>query len=163
MAQEKKPVPGKIIPDYGKTYLVESPEIITETNSEFKVIFDVGVSSKDKSIVNRNIETAARFLNMHNNAGVAKEQLKIAMTIHAFAWQDVLTDAEYQKKFGVTNPNTKLINQLTDAGADLIICGQSAGKRGMTREMINPNVKIALSATTALIQFQNKGYRFIKF
>jgi len=67
-----------------------------------------------------------------------------------------IMNAEYQKKFGVTNPNTKLINQLTDAGADLIICGQSAGKRGMTREMINPNVKIALSATTALIQFQNK-------
>jgi hypothetical protein len=33
----------------------------------------------------------------------------------------------------------------------------------MSREDINPNVKIALSATTALIQYQNKGYQFVKY
>jgi intracellular sulfur oxidation DsrE/DsrF family protein len=163
LAQNARPVAGTVIPNYGKTYLVENPEIKTETDIELKVIFDVGVTSKDKSVVNKNIETAARFLNMHNNAGVPKEQLKVAMTIHALAWQDVLNDEEYMKKFGVPNPNTKLINQLTKAGVELIICGQSAGKRAMTRDMINSNVKMALSATTALIQFQNKGYRFIKF
>jgi intracellular sulfur oxidation DsrE/DsrF family protein len=105
----------------------------------------------------------ARFLNMHVNAGMKPEQLKVAMTIHAGAAQDVLNNEAYKAKFGVDNPNLHLINALSEAGVDVIICGQSAAKNEMTREDINPNVKIALSATTALIQYQNKGYQFVKY
>lgn len=162
-SQQTKKIQGTVITDYGSTYEVLNPEIPTEINSELKVIFDVDKSSDDKSEVNRYIEVAARFLNMHVQAGMKKEQLKAAMTIHAEAAQDVLNNDVYKAKFGVDNPNLKLINDLTEAGVDVIICGQSAAKNNMSREDINPNVKIALSATTALIQYQNKGYQFVKY
>ncbi len=162
-SQQAIKVQGKIIKDYGVTFEVNNPEIKTDVDSELKVIFDVDKSTDDKSIVNKYIEVAARFLNMHVNAGMKPNQLKVAMTIHAEAWQDVLNNDIYKEKFGVDNPNLKLINDLTEAGVDIIICGQSAAKREMTRADINPNVKIALSATTALIQYQNNGYQFIKY
>ena len=73
------------------------------------------------------------------------------------------SDVVYKEKYGVSNPNLKLINQLTDAGVAVIICGQTAAYRNMDRKDVNPNVKFALSAMTALLQFQNDGYRFIKF
>lgn len=154
---------GPIIMEYGATYEVPHPDLITEIDSEFKVIFDVDKSSEDKSEVNKYIEVAARFLNMHAKAGMQPEQLKAAMTIHAGAAQDVLNNDVYKAKYGVDNPNFKLINALSEAGVDIIICGQSAAKNNMSREDINPNVKIALSATTALIQYQNKGYQFVKY
>ena len=154
---------GKIIKDFGETFNVENPEIKTDTSAEFKVIFDVAQSSEDKSKPNKYIVTAARFLNMHANEGMSLDQLKVAMTIHGGAWQDVLNNTAYKEKYGVDNPNFKLINQLTEAGVDIIICGQTAAYRGITKDNANPNVKFALSAMTALLQYQNQGYRFIKF
>lgn len=154
---------GKIISDYGETLKVAEIDVKTDVSAEFKVIFDVAQSSEDKSVINKNIVTAARFLNMHAEAGMEKSQLKVAMTIHGGAWQDVLSNEAYREKFGVDNPNVELINQLTDAGADIIICGQTAGFRGITKQNANPNVKFALSAMTALLQYQKNGYTFIKF
>ena len=156
-------IEGKIIPDYGGTLKVRDIDIKTDVSAEFKVIFDVSQSSEDKTIVNKNIVTAARFLNMHADAGMDKSQLKVAMTIHGGAWQDVLANEAYREKFGVDNPNVELINQLTEAGADIIICGQTAGFRGISKQNANPNVKFALSAMTALLQYQENGYTFIKF
>ena len=156
-------IKGKIISDYGETLKVPEIDIETDVSVDFKVIFDVAKSSDDKSVINKYIVTAARFLNMHADAGMDKSQLKVAMTIHGGAWQDVLNNEAYREKFGVDNPNIELINQLTEAGADIIICGQTAGFRGITKQNANPNVKFALSAMTALLQYQQNGYTFIKF
>ncbi len=156
-------VEGKIIKNFGETFAVNNTDIKTDTTANFKVIFDVSQSSNDKSVINKYIVTAARFLNMHANEGMNKEQLKVAMTIHGGAWQDVLNNEAYKEKFGVDNPNLKLINELSEAGAEIIICGQTAAYRGITKANANPNVKFALSAMTALLQYQDNGYRFIKF
>lgn len=154
---------GKIIKDFGQTFTVTNPEIKTDTTATLKVIFDVSQSSEDKSIPNKYMVTAARFLNMHANEGMRNDQLKVAMTVHGGAWQDVLNNTVYKEKYGVDNPNFKLINQLTAAGVEVIICGQTAAFRKMPRDHVNPNVKFALSAMTALLQYQNNGYQFIKF
>jgi len=159
VAQENQ----KIIKDFGQTFNVENPDIKTDMDANHKIIFDVTQSSEDKSVVNKYIETAARFLNMHAKVGLKPEQLHVAMTLHGGAWQDVITNEAYKEKFGVDNPNFELINQLTEAGVDIILCGQTAGARGLNKTNVNPNVKFALSAMTALLQYQNNGYRFLKF
>lgn len=159
IAQENQ----RIIKDFGQTFDVENPDVITDVSANHKIIFDVTQSSEDKSVVNKYIDTAARFLNMHAKAGLKPEQLHVAMTLHGGAWQDAMTNEAYKEKFGVDNPNVELINQLTEAGVDVIICGQTAGVRGLNKTNVNPNVKFALSAMTALLQYQNNGYRFMKF
>ena len=156
-------ISGKIIPDYGQTFQVENPEIATDTSATLKVIFDVSTSPENKSEINSNIVTAARFLNMHADSGMDISQLKVAITIHGSAWKDILTDKVYKEKFGSKNPNSELINQLNNAGVDIILCGQTASFRNVSRSETNTNVKFALSAMTALLQYQNKGYHFIKF
>ena len=156
-------VKGKIIPDFGKTFKVENPEIETDTTATFEVIFDVSKSPGNKTQINSNIVTAARFLNMHADAGMNISQLNVAITIHGGAWKDVLTDKVYIEKYGSKNPNTKLIEQLNAAGVDIILCGQTANYRNVSRLDTNTNVKLALSAMTALLQYQNNGYHFIKF
>ena len=156
-------VNGKIIKNFGQTFKVDNPDIKTDTSAELKVIFDVSNTSSKYNVINKNIVTAARFLNMHADEGMKPTQLKVAMTIHGAAWKDVLTNGAYKTKFGVVNPNTKLIKELTEAGVDIIICGQTASFRKMDKSLVNPNVKFALSAMTALLQYQNNGYKFIKF
>jgi len=161
-AQENN-VKGKIIKDFGQPFSVESPDIKTDIKTEHKVIFDVNKSSEDNSTINKYIVTAARFLNMHAASGMKPEQLHVAITIHGGAWKDAMTNEAYKEKYGVDNPNLELINQLTEAGVDVILCGQTAGARGLNKDNVNSQVKFALSAMTALLQYQNNGYRFLTF
>lgn len=154
---------GKIIADFGETFKVENPEIKTDTNANLKVIFDVSKSPEDKTQINSYLVTAARFLNMHADAGMNLDQLKVAITVHGSAWKDMLNDDVYMEKYGSKNPNSELLNQLNAAGVDIIMCGQTAAYREVSKSDCNTNVKFALSAMTALLQYQNNGYRFIKF
>ena len=153
---------GEIIQDFGGFFVVEQPDIKTDTSAVFKIIFDVSKTSEDKNILNKQIATAARFLNMHANVGIAKKNLKVALTIHANAWQDVLNNKAYNEKFGVDNPNLKLIEALSEAGVDIILCGQTAVRRGLNKKNVIPSVKFALSAMTAQLQYQNNGYIYLK-
>lgn len=154
---------GKIIKNFGQTFHVENVEIKTDTTAQLKVIFDVSTSSEKVEIINKNIVTAARFLNMYANEGMKPNQLKVAITIHGSAWKDVLNDEAYIEKYGVKNPNSKLIKELNNPRVDVIICGQTAMFRKIDKTLVLPKVKFALSAMTALLQYQYKGYKFIKF
>lgn len=160
----QEPEPGNVIPEYGYTYTVKSPEFKTDTTSILKVVFDVN-RSFDPSEPNKLIETAARFLNMHEKAGVDPKNMKLALVIHGNAVQDALKDSFYSEKYTEVkeNPNLPLIDALTKHGVEVIICGQSAAHYKVTREKTTDNAKFALSAMTALVQLQNDNYRLIKF
>ncbi|MDX1543940.1 MAG: DsrE family protein [Christiangramia sp.] len=156
--------PGNVIPEYGKTFEVQSPEFSTDTSSMLKVVFDVD-RSFDPSQPNKLIETAARFLNLHEKAGVPLENMKVALVLHGKAVQDVHKDEFYRGKYPEvsTNPNLPLIENLTQKGVQVILCGQSSAHYKVTREKADQNAKFALSAMTALVQLQNDNYRLINF
>lgn len=157
-------VQGNVIPEYGYTYTVNSPEFKTDTTSVLKVVFDVS-RSFDPSKPNNLIETAARFLNMHEKAGVDPKNMDLALVIHGKAVQDVLKVDFYTEKYSEVkeNPNLPLIEALTKNGVKIILCGQSAAHYNVTRAKVNDNINFALSAMTALVQLQNDNYRLIKF
>jgi intracellular sulfur oxidation DsrE/DsrF family protein len=89
--------------------------------------------------------------------------MHLALVIHGAAAGDVLSDSAYKQRNGIANPNSALIAQLADAGVEFIICGQTAAYRGFSAGEFAPNVKQALSAMTALVTLQNKGYALIQF
>ncbi|UII75708.1 DsrE family protein [Flagellimonas sp. HMM57] len=161
ISQEKKA--GPVIENYGKVWEIENPDFKTNVNQEFKVVFDIMNSPESHSEINRTIETAARFLNMHAQGGVPVEQLKVALVVHNKASKDIIHNKAYKAKYGVDNPNFDMVKDLIDAGVEVIYCGQSSKSRNFPKEELIPDVKIALSAMTALIQLQNKGYQLIKF
>ena len=160
-AQDKKA--GPVIMDYGKVWAVDNPGFQVDKTAELKAVFDIMESPDDVSTLNRSIETAARFLNMHAQHGVPQENMNIALVVHSKASKDLCTNEAYQQRFGVANPNAEMITQLLDAGAEFIFCGQSSKSRDIPLEDTIDGVQLSLSAMTALIQLQNDGYRLIKF
>ncbi|SFC30329.1 Intracellular sulfur oxidation protein, DsrE/DsrF family [Flagellimonas taeanensis] len=160
LSQEKKA--GPIIETYGEVWNIENPDFKTDTSQEFKVVFDVMDSPTSHDEINKKLETAARFLNMHAQSGVPKAQLKVAIIVHNQASKDITHDEAYRARFGVPNPNLGLVKALLDADVEIIYCGQSSFSRNFPKEDLIPGVKIALSAMTASIQLQNEGYRLIK-
>lgn len=160
-AQEK--TAGPIIPNYGKVFTINNPEFKTDTSLVFKAVFEVMQTSDKKEHLNTSLETAARFLNMHAKAGAPPENLHVALVIHNLATKDIISHETYQKKFGVNNPNAKLIKDLLAVGGQVIVCGQSIHSRGFKKEELLPGVQVSLSAMTALLQLQNDDYKLIKF
>ncbi|NJB70057.1 intracellular sulfur oxidation DsrE/DsrF family protein [Saonia flava] len=160
-SQEK--ATGPVIEEYGPVYKVVNPDFKVDTSTELKVVFDVMNSPDDKGSINASIETAARFFNMHAQAGIPLNQLHAALVVHNKAAKDIMTNEAYREKYQRDNPNLKLINLLIDSGVQVVFCGQSAAARGVSKEEMIPRVQVSLSAMTALIQLQNQNYRLIKF
>ncbi|MDC6351421.1 DsrE family protein [Zeaxanthinibacter sp. PT1] len=154
---------GPVIKNYGKVYPIANPGFNTNTSLDFNVVFDVTASPENKEELNKSIETAARFLNMHAQAGVPVSQLSVAMVVHGSATLNMIDNKAYEKRYGIPNPNEPLIRELLNHGVQIIQCGQSINGRGVAREELIPGVQLALSAMTALIQLQGDGYRLIKF
>ncbi|MDB4292466.1 DsrE family protein [Maribacter sp.] len=154
---------GPIIKEYGKVWKIENPDFKVDVNKEYKVVFDIMNSPESHNEVNKSIETAARFLNMHAQSGVPAENLKVAIVVHNKASKDIITDKAYLERYQESNPNKKLIESLLDSGAQVIFCGQSSLSRNFPREELLDGVQFSLSAMTALIQLQDEGYQLIKF
>lgn len=154
---------GPLIPDYGAVWHVPTPEFKTDTSLEYKVMFDIYNSPDDPNSLNLALNSLARFMNMHAKAGVPAENLHVAAIVHNKSSWDLLSNEAYQEKYGVANPNHKLIQQLKAAGADIYQCGQSLYSRAVPREQLMPEVEVALSAMTVILHLQKEGYQLIKF
>ena len=154
---------GPVISEYGKVWRVQDQDYPLVKNFEYKAVFDVMNSPESHEMVNPSIETVARYLNMHAQNGIAAYNLKAALVIHNKASKDIMNDKAYEARYGKVNPNRELIEQLIQSGVDVIFCGQSSLSRNIPRENMIPDVKLSLSAMSALIQFQESGYRLIKF
>ncbi|WP_435622516.1 DsrE family protein [Flagellimonas sp.] len=160
-AQERKA--GPVLEDYGKVWKIENPDFAVDKTMDYKVVFDIMESPDSHTEINRSIETAARFLNMHAQSGIPYSQLNVALVVHSKASKDLINNEAYKARFGVSNPNFNMVNQLMDAGVKVILCGQSSKSRDYPKEDLIPGTEISLSAMTALIQLQNNGYQLIKF
>lgn len=160
-SQEKNA--GPVIENHGKVWKIDNVDVKVDTTKEYKVVFDIMDSPEDKNVINAKIETVARFLNMHAQAGVPPENLKAILVVHNAASKDIILDSAYVKKYGTKNPNLDLMKELLNANVEVIFCGQSSVSRGFPKEDLIPGVQLSLSAMTALIQLQDEGYRLIKF
>jgi len=162
-AQEVKRTTGPIIKDFGPVFTVDNPDFETDTSVVYRVVFDVHNSPEDPTKLNPMLNTLARFLNMHAQAGVPRENLKVACVVHNKASHDVLNQEGYRTKFGVDNPNVPLLEALAAVDAEVYICGQSMGARGIDRSDLAESVQVGLSAITVILSLESKGYRLIRF
>ncbi|MCB0632063.1 MAG: DsrE family protein [Saprospiraceae bacterium] len=163
IAQNGKQIKGPVIEDFGSTFEVNDPDFKVRTDQVYKVVFDIHDTPDDPSTVNPMIGTLARFLNMHVHAGVSLENLKVVGVIHNKAAKDAMNNEMYRNKFGVDNPNIPLMEALSEAGAEIYLCGQSMYGRGLDPERLAGPVQTALSAMTVFTTLQQEGYTLIWF
>lgn len=162
-AQNGNRITGPVITDFGSTFEVDQPDLALNPEKEYKVVFDVHDTPNDPSSVNPMLNTLARFLNMHVQAGVPLENLKVAGVIHNKATKDAMSNEAYREKYGVDNPNIPLMEALAEVGAEIYLCGQSMNGRGLQSERLASPVKTALSAITVFMSLQQEGYTLIWF
>ena len=156
---------GQTIPEFGKIAQVKVDQPVYK-HHKFKVVFDVSKQA-DAGELNRNLVSAARFINMHTAASIKEKNIKLAIVIHGGATKDVTKEAYYSdsqegddKK---ENANAALIKALVEHGVEFYVCGQSAAYYDVDNTDLLPDVKMALSAMTAHALLQQKGYTLNPF
>ena len=154
---------GPIIQDYGAVFTIENPDLTLKKDQVYRVIFDVYTNPGKSDGINPLINTVARYLNMHAQVGVPLKNMHVALVLHGSAAKDALSNQAYQKKYKAENPNAGLISALHEVGVDIYVCGQSYKSRGLPIEGLSSDVKLSLSALTALTAYQEKGYKIINF
>ncbi len=163
LAAQSAPSTGPVIQDFGPVYDIPDPDISAPTDQVLRVVFDVAQAAPEPGQVNRRFETLARYLNLHARAGVPRENMKLALVVHGGASWEVVDNAAYRAQFGVDNPNLPLLEALDDFGVELLLCGQSQSSRGIRKDQLAEPVRQALSAMTALVDLQGRGYHLIAF
>ena len=79
-----------------------------DPNQVYKVVIDIATSANDKTKPFYSLINVARLMNLHVMGGVPKDKLKIVLAIHGGAVWSVLSDEEYNKKYGIDNPHVPL-------------------------------------------------------
>ena len=151
-AEESRFTTGPVIADYGPVANVEGATPIP-AHTHFKVVFDVSEGA-EAGAVNRGLESAARFLNMHARAGVRPNNIRLAIVVRGSATRDVAL----HPRPGEDNANAALIAELIAHNVDIYVCGQSAAHYEVNASDLLPNVRLALSAMTAHALLQQQGY-----
>ena len=152
---------GPVIQSTGPSFKVDDPTFVVPDGQLFKALFVVNAGGGDSVKVNEQLITVARFYNIHVRNGIPEDRVKTAAVFHGNGWPALLNDAAFAARFGArSNPSKRLVEELLQHGAQLILCGQTAGNRGIRRDELLPGVKVATSAMTAVNVLQSQGYLY---
>lgn len=148
---------GPVFSTFGDIASVQSDQPIPE-GTVFRVAFDVSESATPGQL-NRAIDSAARFINLHVEAGVPIADIHVAVVVHGGAVADLLTQAAYAgRNDGATNGSAPAIAALAAQGVEFWLCGQSAAAQQITKADTLPEVGMSYSAMTAFALLQQRGY-----
>lgn len=152
-----------VIKNYGGIF--EVPDAVEKPNPEldYKIVVDLISASEKPGELNASLNNIARLINLHVIGGVPKEKLKIVVAIHGEATYSVMNNDAYHDKYKTTNPNLDLYRELSEAGVNFFICGQSLISRDIDRMKMVPEVKIATSMLTTITTHQLMGYAVLIF
>lgn len=152
---------GPEIPEYGRIASVDSDFAIPK-KAMLKVRFDVSNAAAPGEL-NRGLESAARFINMHVESGVPLKNIDLAIVVHGGATKDLTHKERYEVDTGVANASAPLIAALLEKNVKVYVCGQSAAFHGVAKDDLLPGVKMALSAMTAHALLDAEGYSLNPF
>lgn len=158
-----EPIMGPVVPSYGPVLLPPDGSYNLDKAKHYKVSIDIGETAEFPGDLNFKLVSVARFLNMHAQSGVPRENIDFAVVVHGQAVNDLLTNAAHQSRLNIPNPNTGLLNELRSAGVTIYVCSQTVAFRGMEFDDFHPSVTMALSAMTSHVRLQEEGYTLIPF
>lgn len=162
-SQKQKTSTGPIFEDFGAVYTIENADLLLDTDTKYKVIFDVYSDQKKSGTMNPLINTVARFMNMHAQNGVLLENMDIVLVLHGAATKNALNEKKFKKLFKTKHPNSELLKALAAKNVKTYVCGQSMISKEYKASDISEYVDISLSALTALVKYQSEGYQIINF
>ncbi|HVG40510.1 MAG TPA: DsrE family protein [Chitinophagaceae bacterium] len=152
-----------VIKDYGTMYDVPFAKDKPDPSMVYKIIIEAAATLEKPEEMYAPLEHISRMYNLHVYSGIPQKNLYVELVIFGPPVAVVLDNDAYKKKFGVDNPNLKIIEEMTKAGIKIHACGQSVVLTGIDPATVNPNIDVVVSRFTTVTDRQMKGYAFLKF
>jgi intracellular sulfur oxidation DsrE/DsrF family protein len=134
-----------------------------DRNRTYRAIFDATKAAKENSQLIPAINMAGSLLNDLAVCKIPLTHAKFVVVFHGAAIYSILDDTHYREKFGIANPNLKVLSGLKKAGVKLFVCGQNLLAENIDPEIISSDVAVASDALIVLMTYQNDGYALMSF
>jgi intracellular sulfur oxidation DsrE/DsrF family protein len=143
---------------------VQPIDEMPDPEMQYKLLFELtgfamkGQDSAAKTEINLGLSEVARQINLHEANGIPRKNINVVVVTHADALYSFMTNEKYKKKYGIDNPNIRLIKELQDYGVKMLVCGQAMTFYNLELEDLVPGIKQVLTAQTVISSYQLKGY-----
>ena len=134
---------------------------IPNPKDQYNLLFEFTMGSKDTTYkeLNEGLVEIARIVNLHIASGIPISHIHAVVLTHGPSLFSIMNDAAFREKFKkADNPNTHLIDSFMRYDFKFIACGQAMAFFDVPKDQLHKNVKISLTAQTALSAYANKGY-----
>ncbi len=146
--------------EWGIVLPVDNPTEIPDANQQYKLLFEITVGNRDslRGEIDENLAEVARVINLHIASGIPVKNIVPVIIAHGTCLNAFRTNEAFKKKYGIDNPNMKLLDEFRAIGTRFIACGQAMQFFDVPKDALQPDVKISLTAQTVLTNYQLKGY-----
>jgi hypothetical protein len=100
------------VKDFGKVYNVPFAQDRPDPTMAYKIVFEASQPIDTFSQFYPPLEHVARMYNLHVYGGVPQKNLDVVLVIAGFGIPAAMNNEAYKKKYGVDNPNLKVLEEL---------------------------------------------------
>lgn len=152
-----------VVPDADGYVVIPNAAIPPDASRTYRAIFDANRAADAPGGLVPAINMAASELNALGVARVPLRNAKFVLVFHGPAMAGILDDAHYKARYGMDNPNLKVIAAMKKAGVEMYVCGQNLAFDHVDPKTLTPDVTIASDALIVLMTYQSKGYALLSF
>lgn len=161
-AQWGKPA-APVIPEADGYVTIPNAAVPPDKRRTYRAIYDATRFPKEPTQLVPALNMAGSELNAFGTTGVSPRNVKFAVVFHGPALNGILDDAHYKAKFGVPNPNLKVLSEMKKAGVEIFVCGQNLVADNVDPKTISSDVTVAADALIVLMAYQDDGYALLSF
>src|SRR5262249_33699474 len=124
-----------VIPESEGYVSIPGAAIRPDKRRTYRAIYDATRAAKSPTELVPALDNAGSELNAFGVEGVPLRNVKFVIVFHGASVNGILNDANYRARFGVANPNIKVLAEMKKAGVEIFVCGQF-----LLAEKIDPKI-----------------------
>lgn len=147
---------------YGRIHYEPHFAYQPQADQSYKIVVALTAGAVKPGQVNPALDHVARIVNLYVAAGVPLSHLKIVGIAYGATTPATMDNLHYHARYGVDNPNLKLISELRKAGVTIAVCAQAVAEHHIEYAWVSKEVTIALSGLTTVTVLEHDGYTLMQ-
>lgn len=152
-----------VIPEADGFVIIPNAALQPDKRRIYRAVYNATLAAKEPTQLIPALNMAGSELNALAVMKVPLRNAKFVVVFHGPAINGIFDEAHYKAKFGVSNPNLKVLSEMKKAGVQIFVCGQNLVAENIDPKTISPDVTVASDALIVLMAYENDGYALMSF
>ncbi len=154
---------ASVIPEARGYVAIPNAAVVPDKKRIYLAIYEATRAAPEPKQLVPALNMAGFALNAFATTGVPQGNAKLVIVFRGPAVAGILDEVFYLTKFGVANPNLKVLSGLKKAGVEIFVCGQTLAAEKIDPKTLSPHVQIASAAQIVMMTYQNDGYAVLNY